>query len=240
MKSFNWNNIRLVIMLALVIFLYSFSSIKNKQRILQKNSIAISPEDEAFLNETIVNNLLIQNLEGTSKIAKEKVDLKMLESFLNANKYVYKAEVFCSIDGVLRANVIQKKPVIRVMSENQTYYLDDNGDMIPLSENFTPRVPIFYGEVQEKDKKKLASFFSMIAEDEMLKQNIIDISKTKKGNFVFSVRDYNYKVLFGSLTDAEKKLKNYKAFLQYATKDTLLEKYKVVNLIFTQQVVCSK
>lgn len=240
MKKLNWNNIRLVVIIAVMIFLYSFSGIKNKQRIVQKNKIEILPEDEAFLNETMVNNLLIQNLVGTSDIAKERVDLKKLEILLNANKYVEKAEVFCSIDGVLAANVIQKKPVIRVANENETYYLDDIGNAIPLSENFTPRVPFFYGAVQEKDKKKLVALFSMIAEDEMLKQNIIDISKTKRGNFVFSVRDYDYKVLLGNLTDVEKKLKNYKAFLQYATKYTLLEKYKIVNLIFTQQVVCSK
>jgi cell division protein FtsQ len=240
MKRINWNNIRLVVIFGLMIFLYSFSGIRNDKRIVQKNKIIILPDDQAFLNETIVNNLLIQNLDGTSDIAKEKVDLFKLESLLNANEYVEKAEVFCTIDGVLEANVIQKKPLIRVVSDQEAYYLDNKGNVIPLAYNFTPRVPLYYGKIEEKDSKELVTLFSMINQDEMLKQNIIDVSKTKRGNFVFSVRDYKYKVLLGSLIDVEKKLKNYKAFLQYAAKDTLLNEYKVVNLIFTQQVVCSK
>ena len=80
MKKFNWNNIRLVLIVVLMIFLYSFSGIKNQERKLEKINIAFNEDDYPFLNETMVNNLLIQNFEGTSKVKKERVDLKKLES----------------------------------------------------------------------------------------------------------------------------------------------------------------
>lgn len=240
MKRFNWNNIRLVLIVALMIFLYSFSGIKNKEREIEKINIAFNADDYPFLNETMVNNLLIQNLQGSSKVKKEKVDLKKLEDLLNANKYVDNSEVFCSIDGLLNAKIKQKKPIIRVINENGSYYLDDKGSKVPLSENFTPRVPVYYGIIKENEIEELTRVFSFIENDEMLRHNIVDIKKSQKGNIIFSVRDYDYKVIFGNEANMETKFKNYKAFLQHATKDTLIKSYKSVNLIFTQQVICAK
>lgn len=240
MKKFNWNNIRLVLIVVLMIFLYSFSGIKNQERKLEKIVIAFNEDDYPFLNETMVNNLLIQNFEGTSKVKKERVDLKILENLLDVNKYVENSEVFCTIDGVLNAKIKQKKPIIRVINENGSYYLDDKGDKIPLSDNFTPRIPIYFGKINEKELNDLVKVFSFIENDEMLKHNIVDIKKSQKGNLIFSVRDYDYKVIFGNESNLETKFKNYKAFLQHATKDTLIKSYKSVNLIFTEQVICSK
>lgn len=223
-----------------MIFMYSFARIKNQERKIQHINIAFSEDDYPFLNETMVNNLLIQNFEGSSKVKKERVDLKKLENVLNANKYVDNSEVFCSIDGILSAKVKQKKPIIRVINENGSYYLDDKGDKVPLSENFTPRVPVYYGVISENELDELVAVFSYIDKDEMLKHNIIDIKKSQKGNIIFSVRDYDYKVIFGTEANMETKFKNYKAFLQHASKDTLIKNYKSVNLIFTQQVICAK
>lgn len=223
-----------------MIFMYSFARIKNQERKIQQINIAFNEDDYPFLNETMVNNLLIQNFEGSSKVKKERVDLKKLENVLNANKYVDNSEVFCSIDGILSAKVKQKKPIIRVINENGSYYLDDKGDKVPLSENFTPRVPVYYGVISENELDELVAVFSYIDNDEMLKHNIIDIKKSQKGNIIFSVRDYDYKVIFGTEANMETKFKNYKAFLQHASKDTLIKNYKSVNLIFTQQVICAK
>lgn len=220
--------------------MYSFARIKNQERKIQQINIAFNEDDYPFLNETMVNNLLIQNFEGSSKVKKERVDLKKLENVLNANKYVDNSEVFCSIDGILSAKVKQKKPIIRVINENGSYYLDDKGDKVPLSENFTPRVPVYYGVISENELDELVAVFSYIDKDEMLKHNIIDIKKSQKGNIIFSVRDYDYKVIFGTEANMETKFKNYKAFLQHASKDTLIKNYKSVNLIFTQQVICAK
>lgn len=240
MKKFNWNNIRLVLIVALMIFLYSFSGLKNQERKIQKINIAFNADDYPFLNETMVNNLLIQKFQGSSKVKKERVDLKMLENLLDSNKYVDNSEIFCSIDGVLNAKIEQKKPIIRVINENGSYYLDSKGVKIPLSENFTPRIPVYYGVIGGNDLEQLVQVFSYIDNDQILKQNIVDIKKSQKGNLIFSVRDYDYKVIFGNESNMDTKFKNYKAFLQHASKDTLIKSYKSVNLIFTEQVICAK
>ncbi|HBK84320.1 MAG TPA: cell division protein FtsQ [Flavobacterium sp.] len=240
MKKINWINIRLLLIMALMIFMYSFSGIKNKNREVQKIKIVFNANDYPFLNEKIVNNLLIQNFESTSKLTKDKLDLNTLENLLNTNKYVDNSEVFCSIDGQLTATIKQKKPVIRVINEAGSYYLDSKGAKIPLSENFTPRVPIFYGKIEANEQEPLTRLFDYIEKDEVLKHSIIDLKKTQKKNIIFSVRDYDYKVIFGNESNIEKKFKNYEAFLQFAAKSEKIKSYKTINLIFTDQVVCTK
>jgi cell division protein FtsQ len=60
------------------------------------------------------------------------------------------------------------------------------------------------------------------------------------GGLKMRSRNYSYEIQFGRPINIEKKFNNYKAFLQDAVKDTLIEQYKTINLKFTQQVVCTK
>jgi cell division protein FtsQ len=60
------------------------------------------------------------------------------------------------------------------------------------------------------------------------------------GSLIMINRNYSYQLVFGRPINIEKKFKNYKAFFQKAVLDSSLLKYKIVNLKFTQQVVCTK
>jgi cell division protein FtsQ len=188
----------------------------------------------------MVNNLLIQYSGDPLKIKKEKVDLNTLETVLDDHEMIEKAEVFSTIDGSLNAHIKQKTPIIRYVSDNAKYYLDSKGDRIPLSENFSARVPIVVGDIDVGKKKGCMTLFNEIANDDFLKKSITGISISTSGGIVMTNRDYDFKILFGSPVNVAKKLKNYKAFYKHAIKDTLIKNYKSVNLIFTDQVVCKK
>ncbi len=240
MKKFNWQNIRLVLMLFLVVFLYSFTQSRNENRKISKVQVEFQGDNKMFLTNEMVNNLLIQNLGGTSSIQKEKVDLKDLESVLKRQPFIENAEVFTSEDGVLITKVLQKSPVARVVNGNRNFYVDKNGSIFQLSNNFSSRVPIVQGNIEGEFKKGFIETFSAIEKDDFLKKNIIAITIQKNGSMTMLSREYDYEINFGKPVSIDKKFKNYKAFYQYASKDSLIGKYKSINLIFTQQVVCSK
>jgi cell division protein FtsQ len=240
MKKFNWQNIRLVLMLFLVVFLYSFTQSRNENRKIRKVQVEFQGDNKMFLTNEMVNNLLIQNLGGTSSIQKEKVDLKGLESALKKQPFIENAEVFTSEDGVLITKVLQKSPVARVVNGSRVFYVDKNGSIFQLSNNFSSRVPIVHGDIDGEFKRGFIETFSAIEKDDFLKKNIIAITIQKNGSMTMFSRDYDYEINFGKPVSVDKKFKNYKAFYQYASKDSLIGKYKSINLIFTQQVVCSK
>ncbi|HJR99542.1 MAG TPA: hypothetical protein VJ780_01300 [Flavobacterium sp.] len=241
MKRFNWQNIRLLLILFVMVFLFSFSSHRNEERIIKSITISFFGGDEnLFITHEMVNNLLKQNLGGTLTIKKEEVDLKSLETALNNHKMIEKCEIFSTIDGSLNTNIKQKTPIVRYISRNTMYYLDSKGVNIPLSENFSARVPIVMGTYDDKDADNYVLLFNEIYKDDFLKKNITGIKILPSGSVILTNRNYDYKIIFGKPVYVEKKLKNYKAFFYHAIKDTLIKNYKEVNVMFTEQVVCKK
>ena len=117
MRRINWHSIRLVLVVLMMIFLYSFSSKRNSERKINKIDIQFDSKENMFLTHQMVNNLLIQNLGDASRLQKDKVDLNTLENELSHHEMIEKAEVFSTIDGFLNTRITQKTPIIRVISD---------------------------------------------------------------------------------------------------------------------------
>ena len=240
MRRINWHTIRLVLIIFVMIFLYSFSSKRNSERKISKIAVNFIGNENMFLTHEMVNNLLIQNLGGTSSIQKDKLDLNTLETVLDDHEMIEKAQVFSTIDGLLNTRITQKTPIVRVITDNDSYYLDSKGDRMSLSQNFSARVPLVSGEISKGTEKAYLLLFNEIKKDDFLSKNITGAQIMPSGNVVLTNRSYDYKIAFGKPVNVENKLRNYKAFFQHAIKDTLIKSYKEVNVMFTQQVVCKK
>ena len=240
MKLFKWTNVRLVLMLALVIFLFSFTSKRNNSRKLNKSTVVFVGDNAPFVNQQMVNKLLIENRKDAQSIGKDKLDLNKLEKILNAQKMIEKSDVFVSIDGVLKAVVKQKTPVARFFDGDDSFYIDYKGNRMPLSANFTARVPLVSGGITRKNREDLAELFRIIYKDAFLKKNIIGVQIMPNGSLKMLNRNFSYQIDFGGTIRMKAKFNNYKAFFQKAILDSSLYKYKKIDLRFAQQVVCTK
>jgi cell division protein FtsQ len=240
MKRFNWTTIRLFLMFGLVIFLFSFTSKRNGNRKLTKSTVVVIGNNALLIKKETVNKLLIENSENVSGIQKDELALNKLERSLDLNDMIEKSDVFVSIDGVLKAVVKQKTPVARVFKGSDSFYIDYEGSIMPLSDNFTVRVPLVSGVINKKNNEELARLFRLIYDDDFLKKNIIAIEIMPNGSLIMLNRDFNYQIYFGETVNVERKFKDYKAFFQKAVLDSSLYKYKKIDLRFTKQVVCTK
>ena len=240
MKLFNWTNIRLLLMFVLVIFLFSFTSNRNAGRKLTKSTVIFVGDNAPFVKQETVNKLLIENKKDASSIQKVNLDLNKLETTLNAQEMIEESDVFVSIDGVLKAVVKQKTPIARVFDKNGSFYIDYEGNRMPLSTNFTARVPLVSGGINKKNNEDLSDLFRLIYDDAFLKKNIIGIQIMPNGSLKMLNRNFEYQIDFGRVINVERKFKNYKAFFQKAVLDSSLYKYKKIDLRFTEQVVCTK
>ena len=239
MKFFNWINIRLVLMIALVIFLFSFASIRNEHRKLSKTEIIFPPNEPLFISRESVNKLLIENKSDVKSIAKVELNLEKLEKTINAQPMIEKSEVFVSVDGVLKVKVKQKTPVARVFDEQGSFYIDNKGGKMPLSDINTARVPLLTGAIDAVKKEQLRNVLIDIYKDDFLKKNIIGIEVFPNQTFMMKNRNYNFDIDFGLAVNIDNKFKNYKAFFQKEVLDSTLYKYKKINLRYAHQVVCS-
>ncbi|RYZ78162.1 MAG: cell division protein FtsQ, partial [Proteobacteria bacterium] len=182
MKYFNWGNLRLVLIFIAIAFLYAFSSHRNANRKITTASVTFDRDVELYTSAEAVNKLLIEKNRGSQTVAKENLDLNKLENAVNSHEMVEKSEVYVSVDGVLKAVVKQKTPVVRVFDESGSFYIDYEGNAMPLSTMHTARVPLVSGNVNGKDAPNLRKVFRCIHDDDFLKKNIIGIKVLPSGS----------------------------------------------------------
>ena len=240
MKLFNWTNIRLLLMFSLVIFLFSFTTKRNNERKLTKSVVVFVGNNAPFVDLETVDKLLIENRKTAQSIGKDKLDLNKLEKSINSQEMIDHSDVFVSIDGVLKAIVKQKTPIARIFDTHNSFYIDYKGNRMPLSTNFTARVLLVSGEINENNRTNLTELFRLIYNDDFLKKNIIGAQIMPGGSVKLLNRDYNFAIDFGRTVRMKAKFNNYKAFFQKAVLDSSLYNYKRIDLRFAQQVVCTK
>jgi len=235
----NYNYIKIIGLLILVGGLFAFSNQRNNIRKVVKSNIKFLGENKLFITDETVSKLLIQNQQPVTKQPKDIIDLNELETALNSNPMIKKAEVFMSVNGELSAEIEQKQPIARV-NTNASYYIDDEGSFMPLSSNYAARVPLVTGNIKKNKLETVFQFAKAVDEDEFLKKHVIEIRQNDDDTIDFKIRKSDFIVHLGTLKKLEKKINNFKAFYQKALKDKVLDSYKIVNLKFDKQVICTK
>jgi len=195
--------------------------------------------DNLYITQETVNKLLIQNKESITSVPKEILDLNGLESVLNSNSMIKSAEVYVTVNGEVKAEVEQRKPIARV-NTNVSYYIDDQGLYMPLSSNHSARVPLVTGFVDKNQLENVFIIADKIHNDAFLKKHIVEIHQNEDKSINLKTRVLDFEIALGKLEHLDKKINNLKAFYQKAKKDNALINYSKVNLKFENQVVCTK
>ncbi|WP_047550958.1 cell division protein FtsQ/DivIB [Psychroserpens sp. Hel_I_66] len=235
----NYNYIKVVLLLVLVGFLYAFSNVRNATRKVEAPYIKFIGDDNLFVTHGTVSKLLIQNQQSVTDKPKEIIDLNELESALNSNPMIKQAQVFMSVDGLVTAEIEQKKPIARV-STNASYYIDETGSFMPLSTNYTARVPLIIGFIEKNDLANVHAIAKKIQEDDFLVKRVVAIHQNEDKTIDLKFRNHDFNIHLGTIELLDKKINNLKAFYKKAMKDNILDDYKRVNLKFDKQVICTK
>lgn len=236
--KFKWIYIKIPVLVGLILFLFSFSQRRNVKRNLEDITVEYTNPKDIFIPKEIVNNLLIVNSDTTGKRGIDILDLNELEKKLNQNPLIANAEVYQTITKKLGVRITQREPLARVVG-SQTFYIDKQGDMMPLSLYFSARVPLVTGV----DSTHIAEVFPLIRkmdQDEFLAKHITGVHRKEDGDYILILRNSSVKVNMGEIEGLEDKILNFKAFYKKANQDDLLNKYSVVNLKYRNQVVCIK
>lgn len=220
--------------------LQSFSNRKNKQLKVTAFEVDFGGQNPYFLSQSLVNKLLIQNGEPLTNQAKSELDLHNLESKVTDNPYVDDASVFLTITGEIKTTVIEKKPIARFIAADSSFYIDNKGFKMPLSDNFTPRVILVSGIKNDDDIVEMTPLLNTIYKDDFLKKELIGVHRKHDNEIQFKVRSGDYTIEFGELNDIDIKFNKLKAFYNKSFNEEVMRDYKNINLKYHNQVVCAK
>jgi len=200
-----------------------------------------------------------QNLHPVGKKSSD-IDLNELENKLENIAEVKKATVYRNINGDIHISVLQRTPIVRVMNANGSqFYLDEDGFQMPLSENYSPRVPIVTGHINDPympysaleiaDNKTLAptvksdevfKLVSFIRKNEFWNAQIQQINFNRHGDIELIPTVGDHLIIFGDLESMEQKLNKLKIFYKGGLNHLDWTLYDTVNVKFRHQIICTK
>ena len=220
--------------LIIFVFLIIFSQKRNSKNKTVKINIDFKHENGRFLDSQTVNKLLIQRKEAAFFLKEDTLDLNLVEDLLISNPMVANADIFRTPQGILNVKLEERKPIARIINDNEKFYIDNFGFRVPISKSYSARVPIFYGQAK-KNLEDLVKFIKLITTDSFAKVEIIDI-RNLKNNYVLGLRSFPFKIIWGKNSKNKQKIKKLKFLYSYLSNKDFL-KIEKVNLSFDKQIV---
>lgn len=237
-----------------ILVLLAFTSKKHNETLCQKPIITITKYGENdFLNETII----LKTLTNKGIILKDQyiseVDINEIENIISNLAEVESVEVYKSIDGTIRMDITERNPVLRIFNNRgQSFYIDHNGEVMPLSNHFTAHTHVATGNINETYKsnnqklksnsivKQLFDVAEYIRKDDFLNSQVVQLDVNNEQEIVLIPRVGEQKILFGKGIDIKDKFNRLKLFYTKGIKPEELNKYTTLNLKYKQQIICSK
>jgi len=233
------NALQILLLASALIGLYAFTNERNNKRIIEGIELEFTEKDNLYTNYAAVNKLLILKNKGLLKQPKEKVALSTIERWLNEDPMLQNATVYITVDGALRALLTQRTPAARVVTDS-VFYLDEQGEVMPLSEFYSARVPMITGNLSKKSLEDCHKIVAFIAQDVFLTKNIVGIEVQSEKHYTLKCRMEDFDVVWGDAQELQEKTSKLKAFYNKAINDHSLANYKLVDVRFKNQVVSTK
>ena len=220
--------------------------------------------DLYFIDRIDIAQILKDRGDSVVGQPKSTIDVPELEKILNSHAVISNAEVSVSIDGVVKVDVKQRRPLIRIINaDGESYYLDDEGKLMPLSDKYTMKVLVANGSLLEpyagrymysidaigrdttmRRTSMLDELYAMatyIDADPFWKSQVQQIYVNKDKDMEIVPLAGDQKIIFGDTTAMDEKFKKLMTFYQQGLNVTgWWEKYSTINLKFRNQIVCTK
>lgn len=221
-------------------------------------SIDINNSD-CFITEDEIKSQIYQSFDSLKGKLLSEINTEEIESMIKKNPYVEQSNVYFTVNGKLKINVVQRKPVVRVITKsNQNFYIDVNGVLMPLNENHVARVLIASGNIgnsllppaklklqtdsldQNQVLFKIHSLAKFINNNKFLNAQIEQIYINKENGIELIPKVGKHLIIFGDIDNMEEKFENLIAFYKNGLSKVGWDKYKKINLKYKNQVVCTK
>ncbi len=207
-----------------------------------------------FITKADVENLIKASEINPIGMERRWVALDEIELLLENRSAIRKSDAYIGADGILKVEVTQRRPLLRIQTENGGFYIDDTQYIFPLVESFTSYVPIitgdipvklkegFRGEAGYQDRKWIESVIRLgeyLDRHPIWNAQIQQINVESNGDLTFYTAVGDQKIIFGPIEDIDYKFAKLKTYYKQIVPVYGWERYDQVNLKFSDQIVCT-
>ena len=194
----------------------------------------------AFADEGDVVRVVKERYGDVAGRGITEIDKDSIERLLVGRSVVKSAQVYYSLDGYLHIEIRQRKPVLRVLNDDG-YYVDEDGRIMPLSHKYTSRVVVATGNVSRKFAcEELYPFVMVLRNDEFWDAYVEQIVVDGKKEVILIPKVGNFRIVLGGMKGYEQKREKLRLFLKKGIARKGWNLYKEINLKFGRQIVCVK
>jgi cell division protein FtsQ len=198
--------------------------------------------EEQFVDTgDIVKYIKEKGLDPVGKQLKD-IDTNAIEEAILTNQLIKKADVFVTNNGSIKASIEERKPVLRVISSaGENYYIDNEGNKMPLSKRFTAYLPVATGFIKESfAKSDLYKFALFLHDDKFWNAQIEQIVVLPNQDIKLIPRVGDHQIILGDLNGYRERLDKLLTFYQNGLNEIGWNKYSVINLKVDKQVICTR
>ncbi len=215
--------------------------------------------DYSFVKKEDVRNLIRLDYPQIAGVPLSGLDVASMEEHLQMVPSIKDAQVYKTVQGKLVIEVSQRSPVIRVEDRNhQHYYLDKDGNVIPVVPGYTPHILLFNGEIDGAYRKQknvlenqdnssgknimeeIMEMANYIASDPFWNAQVVQVYVNRKGEFELVPRVGAQIILFGDGSRLEQKFFKLETLYREGFRQKGWNQYEIINLKYNNQVICTK
>ena len=217
-------------------------------------------ESNRFLTYEDVTTFVRHRYDSLEGRKIEDIIIEQIEKDLLEIPYVLTADAYITMDAQLQVRINQRRALVRVIDVlGDQFYLDEKARMIPIRSFYPARVLVCNGVIpsvgfykkqhspQELDSLVESSILNdiyrmakYIDADSLLRKQIVQLNVNFQGEFVLVPLVSNHIIKFGKAEDIDEKFKKLKVFYTDGLGHHRWNNYKVINLKYKNQIVCTK
>lgn len=184
----------------------------------------------------------IIDVNGLNPIGNKYLNIstESIEKELLRNEMIRAVECYKLTSGKVVVDVIQRTPKY-LIAGNQSYYVDSERKIMPVSLNYAAYVPVVSGRVlRNMAANEIFDFVSYIEKDTFWNAQIEQIFIRDDLKAELIPRVGNSIIVLGNFEQFEKKLNNLKALYDKGLNVVGWTRYDKIDLQYQGQIVCTK
>lgn len=167
------------------------------------------------------------------------INTNEIEEVILTHRMVKKASVFVTSNGGIRAEIEERQPILRIISNTgESYYIDKEGERVPLSKFYVADLPLATGAISERlAKTELFDFAQFLITNDFWNNQIEQIYVLSNDDVKLIPRVGNHEILLGKLEGYQEKLSKLRTFYEQGLSEVGWNRYSSINLKYDEQVV---